>query len=74
MRLPIEKRQVWQAYKQVRLNHGTYGVDEQDKADLDCKHYHHLYVLWNRLSTGAYFPKPVRRVKFHQGIQRLLLR
>lgn len=62
MRLPIEKRQVWQAYQHVRLNQGTYGVDEQDWADFDRKRYHNLYVLWNRLSSGAYFPKPVRRV------------
>lgn len=62
MRLPIEKHQVWQAYKHVRLNKGTHGVDEQDWEQFDRKRYHNLYVLWNRLSSGAYFPKPVRRV------------
>lgn len=62
MRLPIEKRQVWQAYKHVRMNKGTYGVDEQSWEAFDRKRYHNLYIIWNRLSSGAYFPKPVRRV------------
>lgn len=62
MRLPIEKHQVWTAYKHVRLNKGTFGVDEQDWDQFDRKRYHHLYLIWNRLSSGAYFPKPVKRV------------
>lgn len=61
-RLPIEKRHVWQAYKHVRMNKGSHGVDEQDWASFDRKRYHNLYILWNRLSSGAYFPKAVRRV------------
>ena len=62
MRLKIEKHHVWQAYKHVRMNKGTYGVDEQDWEQFDRKRYHNLYIIWNRLSSGAYFPKPVRRV------------
>ena len=62
MRLPIEKRQVWQAYQHVRLNKGSHGVDEQDWKAFDAKRYHNLYIIWNRLSSGAYFPKAVRRV------------
>lgn len=62
MRLPIEKRHVWEAYKHVRMNNGSHGVDEQDWASFDAKRYHNLYIIWNRLSSGAYFPKPVRRV------------
>ena len=62
VRLPIEKHHVWHAYKHVRLNKGTHGVDEQDWEAFDRKRYHNLYILWNRLSSGAYFPKPVRRV------------
>ena len=62
MRLSIEKHQVWQAYKHVRMNKGTHGVDEQDWEQFDRKRYHNLYIIWNRLSSGAYFPKPVKRV------------
>ena len=60
--LPIDKRQVWQAYKHVRMNKGTYGADEQSWEAFDRKRYDNLYIIWNRLSSGAYFPKPVRRV------------
>jgi RNA-directed DNA polymerase len=62
MRLPIEKCQVWEAYLHVRKSNGTYGVDEQDWVSFDQKRNQLLYQLWNRLSSGAYFPKPVRRV------------
>lgn len=62
MRLPIEKRQVWQAYQHVRLNKGSHGVDEQDWQAFDAKRYHNLYIIWNRLSSGVYFPTAVRRV------------
>jgi group II intron reverse transcriptase/maturase len=62
MRLPIEKRQVWEAYLHVRKNNGSYGVDEQDWLKFDQNRNQHLYQLWNRLSSGSYFPKPVRRV------------
>ncbi len=62
MRLQIEKHHVWQAYKHVRMNKGTYGVDEQDWEQFDRKRYDNLYIIWNRLSSGADFPKPVRRV------------
>jgi RNA-directed DNA polymerase len=62
MRLPIDKRMVWQAYQAVRLNDGTYGADQEDWATFDRKRYHNLYQIWNRLNSGAYFPKAVRRV------------
>jgi RNA-directed DNA polymerase len=61
MRLPIEKRQVWQAYQAVRLNDGTHGADLEDWEAFDRKRYHNLYQIWNRVSSGAYFPKAVRR-------------
>lgn len=62
MRLPIEKRQVWQAYQAVRLNDGTHGADMEDWEAFDRKRYHNLFRIWNRISSGAYFPKAVRRV------------
>ena len=55
MRLPIKQCQVWEAYKHVRMNKGTHDVDEQCWADFDAKRYHNLYIIWNRLSSGAYF-------------------
>jgi RNA-directed DNA polymerase len=58
----IPKREVWEAYKTVRANHGAAGVDGQSIADFEADLANNLYKLWNRLSSGSYFPPPVRRV------------
>ena len=59
----ISKRLVWEAYRKVAANQGAAGVDgesiEQFEADLK----NNLYKLWNRLSSGSYFPPPVRAVE-----------
>jgi len=59
----ISKQEVWEAYQQVRANKGAAGVDEQTIADFERKLKSNLYKLWNRLSSGSYFPPPVRTVK-----------
>jgi RNA-directed DNA polymerase len=58
----IPKREVWEAYKSVRANQGAAGVDGQSIADFEADLSNNLYKLWNRLSSGSYFPPPVRRV------------
>jgi RNA-directed DNA polymerase len=58
----IPKRDVWEAYKRVRANHGAAGVDGQSIAEFEADLSNNLYKLWNRLSSGSYFPPPVRRV------------
>ena len=58
----IPKREVWEAYKRVRANHGAAGVDGQSIAEFEADLSNNLYKLWNRLSSGSYFPPPVRRV------------
>ena len=58
----IPKREVWEAYKTVRANHGAAGVDGQTISDFEADLENNLYKLWNRLSSGSYFPPPVRRV------------
>jgi hypothetical protein len=58
----IPKREVWEAYKRVRANQGAAGVDGQTIADFEADLGNNLYKLWNRLSSGSYFPPPVRRV------------
>jgi RNA-directed DNA polymerase len=58
----IPKREVWAAYKSVRANQGAAGVDGQSIADFEADLSNNLYKLWNRLSSGSYFPPPVRRV------------
>jgi retron-type reverse transcriptase len=58
----ISKRDVWEAFKRVKANQGAAGVDGQSIADFEVDLRNNLYKLWNRLSSGSYFPSPVRRV------------
>lgn len=59
----ISKALVWEAWRKVRANHGAAGVDEQSVADFEVDAKRHLYKLWNRMSSGSYFPPPVRTVE-----------
>ena len=63
----IPKREVWEAYKRVRANQGTAGVDGESIADFEADLSNNLYKLWNRLSSGSYHPPPVRRVDIPKG-------
>src|SRR6266487_6569043 len=60
---PITRVMVWQAYKKVRANKGSAGIDEMSWMDLDKVRNAQLYKLWNRLTSGSYLPKPVREVE-----------
>jgi len=72
---PITRVMVLQAYKKMRANKGSAGIDEMSWADLDKDLDAHLYKLWNRLSSGSYFPMPVREVEIKKdagaGIRKL---
>jgi RNA-directed DNA polymerase len=58
----IPKREVWEAFKSVKANQGAAGVDGQSITEFEADLEDNLYKLWNRLSSGSYFPPPVRRV------------
>jgi RNA-directed DNA polymerase len=58
----IPKREVWEAFKKVKANQGAAGVDGQSIRDFEAGLSDNLYKLWNRMSSGSYFPPPVRRV------------
>lgn len=58
----IEKRQVYEAYKAVKANRGAAGVDGETLEMFDKDLARNLYKIWNRMSSGAYFPPPVRAV------------
>lgn len=58
----ISKWQVLQAWKLVKANGGACGVDEESLSDYENNLRRNLYKLWNRLSSGSYFPKPVKAV------------
>jgi len=59
----ISKWEVWEAYKRVKANQGAAGVDEQSITDFERDLKRNLYKIWNRMSSGSYFPPPVRTVK-----------
>jgi group II intron reverse transcriptase/maturase len=58
----IPKQWVWDAYKRVKANRGAAGVDDQSIEQFDREIGNNLYKLWNRMSSGSYFPPPVKRV------------
>lgn len=60
--IPITKQMVWEAYKKVRSNQGSSGIDNQTLADYELHLSGNLYKLWNRLSSGSYFPVAVKEV------------
>ena len=63
----IPKREVWEAFKSVKANRGAAGVDGQSIEEFEADLEDNLYKLWNRLSSGSYFPPPVKRVDIPKG-------
>ncbi len=59
----IPKQEVWDAYLAVKANKGSAGIDGQTIEDFEGDLKSNLYKIWNRLSSGSYFPPPVRRVE-----------
>jgi RNA-directed DNA polymerase len=71
----IPKQLVWEAYKRVKANKGAAGVDGQSIEDFEGDLRNNLYRIWNRMSSGTYFPPPVRAVEIpkpHGGGTRML--
>src|SRR5205809_2465100 len=58
----IDKKLVYDAYKAVKANAGAAGVDGQSLEMFDKDLTRNLYKIWNRMSSGSYFPPPVRAV------------
>jgi RNA-directed DNA polymerase len=58
----IPKQAVWNAYQKVRANHGAAGIDDVSIEAFDGKLKDNLFKLWNRLTSGSYFPPPVKAV------------
>jgi hypothetical protein len=59
----IAKRAVWEAYQQVKANRGAAGIDDETIAMFEQNLPKNLYKLWNRMSSGSYFPPPVKQVE-----------
>jgi RNA-directed DNA polymerase len=71
----ISKWEVWEAYRQVKANKGAPGVDKVTIEEFETDLKNNLYRIWNRMSSGSYFPPPVKAVeipKSHGGGVRVL--
>jgi RNA-directed DNA polymerase len=70
----IDKRLVYEAYKAVKANAGAAGVDKQTIEEFEQDLKGNLYKLWNRMSSGSYFPPPVKAVAIEKknGGERIL--
>ena len=71
---PITRLMVIDAYKVVKANRGSHGIDNMDWNELDTNLKSELYKLWNRLSSGSYYPRAVKKVlipKKDGGIRKL---
>nr|WP_294564465.1 reverse transcriptase domain-containing protein [uncultured Rhodopila sp.] len=70
----IEKRLVYEAYKAVKSKGGAAGVDGQTIEQFEANLGRNLYRIWNRMSSGTYFPPPVLAVSIPKksGGQRIL--
>lgn len=63
----IPKRVVWEAWKRVAANKGAPGVDRKSIEAYQSRLGDNLYTLWNRMSSGSYYPQPVRQVLIPKG-------
>ncbi len=71
----ISKWEVWEAWQKVKANKGAPGVDGYSIADFEADLKNNLFKIWNRMSSGSYFPPPVLAVEIpkpHGGGMRVL--
>jgi len=61
--IPISHQMIMEAYKKVKANKGSSGVDNISMKQFDANRSKHLYKLWNRMASGSYFPPPVKEVE-----------
>src|SRR5690606_7790162 len=59
----ISRHKVWEAYELVKANKGAAGVDEESIQKFEANLKNNLYKIWNRMSSGSYFPPPVKAVE-----------
>ena len=59
----IAKQSVYDAWKEVKQNRGSAGIDSVTLKDYELELGSNLYQLWNRMSSGSYFPQPVKLVE-----------
>lgn len=70
----IERQLVWEAYKNVKANKGSSGIDDETLKNFESNLKNNLYKIWNRMSSGSYYPPAVKNVPIPKklGIVRIL--
>ena len=63
----ISKQAVWDSYLRVKSNQGAAGIDRCSIVEFEEDLKNNLYKIWNRMSSGSYFPPPVMRVEIPKG-------
>ena len=63
----ISKQAVWDSYLKVKSNQGAAGIDRCSIEEFENDLKNNLYKIWNRMSSGSYFPPPVMRVEIPKG-------
>jgi RNA-directed DNA polymerase len=58
----IPKTLIWESWLHVKANQGAAGIDAETIERFEMKLAANLYKLWNRMSSGSYFPPPVKAV------------
>lgn len=59
----ISKHEVLRAFKRVKANKGAAGIDDESLEEFEANLKNNLYKIWNRMSSGSYFPPPVKAVE-----------
>lgn len=65
--VPVTQTIVQQAFKQVKKNRGSAGIDKESISDFELKLEDNLYKIWNRMASGSYFPPAVKEVEIPKG-------
>ena len=63
----ISKQAVWDSYLKVKSNQGAAGIDHCSIEEFEQDLKNNLYKMWNRMSSGSYFPPPILRVEIPKG-------
>ena len=58
----ISKALLWEAWQRVKANKGAPGIDGQSIEEFEADEKNHLYLIWNRMSSGSYIPPAVKAV------------
>ena len=62
--VPISCPMVWEAYRKVRSNHGSAGVDQISMDEFDANRSKYLYKLWNRMASGSFSHHQSKRLRY----------